>query len=293
MKLKDDIKGTRKTINGILSKTKRKHKFPNIFIENGTPVADTLNIANQFNTFFFTNISPSLSKKINMPQNKTYKDYLLNKYTTKLKFDIINTDVVSNIIDKLSPKNGFGFDGISTNLIKNTNTLLIEPLTIIINQMVTNGIFPDKLKISKVIPILKMDDEKLFTNYRPISLLPSISKIFEKVIFKQIYKYFQDQHLFYNAQYGFRTEHSSEYIVLELIDRIITEMDNDKIPFSIFLDLSKTFDPLDHTILLDKMKYYGIDGAVHRLCESYLKDRKQYVDIDRTSSKIKPIITGV
>ncbi len=114
--------------------------------------------------------------------------------------------------------------------------------------MITNRIFPDKLKISKVIPIHKKDDEKLFTNYRPISLLPSISKIFEKVIFNQTYKYFQNQKLFYNAQYGFRTEHSSEYDALELVDQVITEMVNDKIPFSIFLVLSKAFDTLDHTI---------------------------------------------
>ncbi len=100
-----------------------------------------------------------------MPQNKTYKNYLLHKYTTKLKFHIINEDEVSNIVDKLKPKNSFGFDGISMNLIKNTKTLLIEPLTIIINQTITNGIFPNKLKISEVIPIYKKDDEKLFTNY--------------------------------------------------------------------------------------------------------------------------------
>ncbi len=99
-----------------------------------------------------------------------------------------------------------------------------------------------------MIPIYKKDDEILFTNYRPISLLPSISKIFEKVIFNQTYTYFEDQKWFFNGQYGFRTEYSSEYAALELIDRVIAEMDNDKIPFSIFSDHSKVFDTLEHTI---------------------------------------------
>ncbi len=85
-----------------------------------------------------------------------------------------------------------------------------------------------------MIPIYKRDDEKLFTNYGPISLLPSISKIFEKVIFNQTYKYFQNPKLFFNGQYGFRTEHSLEYAALELIDRVIAEMDNDKIPLAYF-----------------------------------------------------------
>ncbi len=91
--------------------------------------------------------------------------------------------------------------------------------------MLATGIFPDKLKIAKIIPLHKKDDETLFTNYRPISLLPAISKIFEKVIFKQLYNFFQEKKLLYNAQYGFRTEHSTELAALELIDRVIVEMD--------------------------------------------------------------------
>ncbi len=84
--------------------------------------------------------------------------------------------------------------------------------------MLTTGIFPDQLKIAKIMPVYKNDYETLITNYWPISLLPAISKIFEKVIFKQIYKYFQDKKLFYNAHYGFRTEHSTKFTALDLID---------------------------------------------------------------------------
>ncbi len=90
--------------------------------------------------------------------------------------------------------------------------------------------------------------------------------------------------MFLNGQYGFRTEHSSEYTALELIDRIIAETDNDKISFSIFLDLSNAFDTLDDTVILEKLKYYGVDGAALGLFKSYLKDRKRYVYIDGASS---------
>ncbi len=99
--------------------------------------------------------------------------------------------------------------------------------------MINTGIFPDKLKITKIIPIFKKDDETQFTNYRPISLLPTISNLFEKTIFKQLYKFFLDNKLLYDSKYGFRG-HSTEYATLELVDRITLEMDNKNTPISIF-----------------------------------------------------------
>ncbi len=163
----------------------------------------------------------------------------------------------------------------------------------IIHQMLNTGIFPDKLKISKVIPIHKKEDETLFTNYRPISLLPTISKIFEKVIFKQLYRFFQEKKMLYNAQYGFLTENSTEFASLELIDRVIVEMDKEHTPINIFLDLSKTFYTLDHTILLEKLKHNGIAGVAYKLMESYITNRQQYVEIDESKSKLLNISTGV
>jgi hypothetical protein len=146
--------------------------------------------------------------------------------------------------------------------------------------MLNSGIFPDKLKIAKIIPIYKKEEETLFNNYRPISLLPAISYIFEKIIFKQLYNFFQEQNLFYNAQYGFRTEHFTEFASLELIDRVMLEMDKMKTPLNIFLALSKAFDTLNHEILLDKLKYYGINGSALKLMESYITDKTQFVEID-------------
>ena len=108
----------------------------------------------------------------------------------------------------MRPKNNCSTDGLSTKLLKQFQTVLIKPLTLIINQRLKTGIFPERLKIAKVIPIYKKDDESLFTNYRPISLLPAISKIFEKVNFNQLYDYFQTFKLFYSGQYGFRKGHT-------------------------------------------------------------------------------------
>ena len=130
-------------------------------------------------------------------------------------------------------------------------------------------------------------------NYRPISLLPVLSKVFEKCVFNQLYAYFQNYKLFYSSQYGFIKLHSTELACLELVDRILQERDRGELPIIIFIDLSKAFDTLDHQILLSKLKYYGADDTSLRWFSSYLSNRKQFVEIDGTCSQKKVITTGV
>ncbi len=113
------------------------------------------------------------------------------------------------------------FDGLSMKLLKITKEVFIEPLLSINNQTLNTGIFPDKLKIAKVTPVYKKDDQSQFTNYRPISLLPVISKIFERIIYNQVYNFFIKEKLFYASQYDFRTEHSRPIKII-LILLIIT-----------------------------------------------------------------------
>ena len=135
--------------------------------------------------------------------------------------------------------------------------------------------------------------------YRPRSMStcgvpgPSISKVFEKIVFNQLYKYFQDNKLFYPSQYGFREGHSTEMAALELTDRILQDIDTKHISLAIFMDLSKPFDTLDHTILLSKLSYYGIGGNELNWFSSYLSDRQQYVEINRISSTLLSLKTGV
>ena len=153
------------------------------------------------------------------------------------------------LINGLKPKHSSGHDEISSKLLKDIGVVIAPTLSVIINQSLCTGVFPDKLKIAKVIPLFKKGDESLIENYRPISLLSSISKVFERIVFNQLYKYLDDNNLLFDSQYGFIKHHSTELAAVELIDRIYETMDQGDIPISIFRDLSKAFDTLDHSIL--------------------------------------------
>ena len=169
----------------------------------------------------------------------------------------------------------------------------IESFRIIINQSLITGIYPHKLKIAKVIPIYKKENKLLMDNYRPISWLSSMSKLFEKVVYNQLFTYFQKNRLFYNGQYGFRMNHSTELAAIELVDRILKDIDNKKLPLAIYMDLSKAFDTLDHNILIKKLQYYGVIGTPLNWFQSYLTDRTQYVEVNNESSSLRTILTGV
>ena len=288
----NDIRRTWKTINEILTKNQTKNKFPTVFNDNGSMITDKANIANKCNVFF-TNIGEKIAKGINYDGNKNYGHYLNKDIHSSFTFMNIDEEATNKIIYNLPPKSSSGCDGISTKLLKVIAPVIIKPLTLLINQVLNTGTFPDKLKIAKVIPIFKKGDPSLFENYRPISLLPAISKVLEKIIALQLSSYFEKNILLFDNQYGLRPKHSTEHAALELIDRITNKMDTNEIPLNICLDLSKAFDTFDHSILLNKLKYYGLKGPTLNLFQSYLSNRKQYTEIEDTTSTILPIQVGV
>lgn len=293
IKYKNDIKQTWITLNLILNSRKKDKNLPDFFNINGKKVENSLDIANAFNTFF-ANLGPSLASKIPDTNNsQSFINFLNHPSPHNLKFEIVSEAEVSKAIDSINSKSSSGFDGLSTKLLKSIKNIILKPITLTINQSLKTGIFPSKLKISKIIPLFKKDDKHSITNYRPISLLPAISKIFEKIILTQITSHFNTHKLFFNGQYGFRTGHSTELAALDLVDKITQSLDSGNIPFNVYIDLSKAFETIDHKILLYKLKYYGFNETSLKLLENYLLERKQYVHYNNVNSKLLNSSCGV
>ena len=292
-KFKNDIKKTWDVIKDVINRSdSKKQDLPDSFNINGERISDSTTIANEFNKYFIS-IGLNLADKINPPRDKCFKDYLCYPTENEFSFRPVTEIEVKNAINELKCKSSAGYDGLSNKLLKHVREELSPCLTLLINHAFQTGIFPDKLKCAKVTPIYKKDDKYLFENYRPVSVLPSISKVYEKLMHKQLQDYLLNNNLLYKSQYGFLPGRSTELAALELIDRIIMRMDNNEVPLNIYLDLSKAFDTLNHEILLHKLNYYGVRGNALDLMKSYLHKRKQYITFKDVNSQLRTVTTGV
>ena len=139
---------------------------------------------------------------------------------------------------------------------------------------IISGIVPDELKIACVISLFKSGDRSLSTNYRPVSVLPAFSKIFEWAIYNRLLSYLDKHKVLSNSQFGFQKNHSTEYALTLFYEKISSAIDNKEISVGILIDLSKAFDTVIHEILLDKLRYFGIRGVEYNWFASYLNNRQ-------------------
>ena len=186
-----------------------------------------------------------------------------------------------------------GYDGLSMHLLKRIIHPLVTPITHICNLSLSTGIFPNSLKIAKIIPIYKKDDASQIKNYRPISLLPVISKILEKIAYERLYKFLIDNHILNPVQFGFRKGFSTDFAIIQTCDKIINSLANKMHIIGVFMDLSKAFDTINHEILLKKLHNYGIRGTVLSWFRDYLFHRQQYVAFHSSTSSKSYITCGV
>ena len=280
---------------GVISETlnrKVKNSVTETMTINGQDCSDREIIVENFSTFFAT-IGEKNEHNIHTHEGSHFSNYLTDDIKCKFAFHLIDNNATIRIIKHTKISTGKGHDGISSEFLKLITNDISKCITVIINQSLTSGIFPNSLKIAKVTPIFKKENSKLITSYRPISVLPVISKIFESVIHEQLSEYFIANDLFCPQQYGFRKNSSTELAALELLDRVLGQMDKHKIPINFHIDLSKAFDSLRHDILLDKLSYYGITHPAKKLIESYLSNRKQFVQIGNIKSTMRLVSTGV
>ena len=216
----------------------------------------------------------------NIPSSKTPSIEYLKKikgFQKSLYLYPVTHREIELLLRKLPNKNSSGHDNISNNLLKELGNSIIIPLTIIFNKSLEEGEFPLSMEKADVVPLFKSKRKDLKTNYRPISLLLTTSKLLEKVIYKRTYNSLDSNGLLYNSQYGFRSNHSCEHAVGKLVGNIVKNGENSKHTIAIFLDLSKAFDMISHNTLLCKLSIYGIRGKAHDWFKHYLQDRRMQV----------------
>ena len=257
---------------------------------NTKEITDDKIIANTFSEYY-RNAATILAGNINFTPNEHERYLELNNL--QWGFNLVNEESISKTILSLKPKKSSGFDEISNKMLKFCNRELTKPLLILINKSIRDGEFPDCLKIAKLVPIHKKGDKRLVENYRPISLLPSISKVWEKIINNQLNEKIIELDLIPQTQYGFskgkNTIHTVQHMLLE-----IEKAKQDKLLIAaVFIDVSKAFDCCKHSILINKFRHLGMNQISLKLIESYLKNRKQSVQIRLSKSGLTLIEMGV
>ena len=279
----NNARNTWKIMNTALNKTNNKHEIQQIINDN-TLYTDNDDIAKQFNEYFNT-VGINQARKVTqnpshhiVPQSTPNEDSIF----------LIPTDEneIQQIITKLKNKSSSGHDHITTLHLKQLAPLIIHPLSVLFNRCLSEGEFPTEMKTAKIIPIYKKNDKTKLDNYRPIALLPSLSKILERIIANRLMKFFSQTNAIDPHQYGFRPQHSTSDAITQLIGHIIQGKELKHCTLATFLDFSKAFDTINHETLLSKLLTLGIRGIAYKLLQNYLSNRKQYCEINNTNSEI-------
>ena len=287
---KDNMKKSWEIIKDIINKNKNPVHRTKFKLSNGSVTTDKMSVSEHFNDFFI-NIGPNLAKSIphvkRMPMS-----YLGDALQETIFLEPVTCEEINSIVSNLK-NNATGSDDISAVYLKMSLPSIANPLVYICNMSISEGVFPTQLKMANVVPLYKCDDPMMFNHYRPVSLLCTLSKVFEKIMYNRLIKFLDKFSILYEYQFGFRRKRSTHMALISLIDKLTQAIENGEYVIGVFLDFSKAFDTVDHKILLDKLYHYGVRGCAHKWFISYLTDRQQFVTYNGVKSRNQLIKCGV
>ena len=285
---------TWKVINEILGRTRKPVSLPKKLKrleEDGTD-DDKQAVGETLNTFFATvgkELADGVPSSILTPES-----YINNLYERQSIFlKPVTTQEMHIQLMKISTKKSSGPDGLHPRFIKDIAMYISSVLAKIINTSFSSGSVPEQWKIARITPLYKGGNTELPTNYRPISILSTLAKIAEALMYNRLNSYLEKFEILSKDQYGFRKKKSTKGALIRFINQVQSDLDKGKFAVAIFVDLKKAFDTVDHKILLKKLDFYGIRGNANLWFKNYLTDRKQYIDCDSISTKMVQVKVGV
>lgn len=291
---KNNLKGTWKILNQVMGNKNASTELPTYFTNENERVIENKNeVVNEFNSFF-VNVGPRLANAI--PQHDGQYGGEMeggSRIMQSMMLGEVSENEIKSIVAKSKDKTSTDCDGIDMIIVKKSIDSLIKPFTYICNLSFSTGVFPQRMKMARVIPLFKTGNKHEFTNYRPVSLLSQFSKVLEKLYVQRLDSFIEKNNLLSESQYGFRSNRSTALALMKITEEISTAIDNHKHTIGVFIDLKKAFDTIHHTILISKLNNYGIRGVVLDWLISYLHNRQQYVELGGFKSDCMKLECGV
>lgn len=289
-KYTNDLKRSWSLINGIIGKNNKKSKLPDSIEGDYGTLSNPLSIANHYNRYF-TKIGPNLARQFGHCDTDPL-DYMGQSSAWSMFLKPIKDKELMDIFQSLKNTSA-GYDGIKPKILKEIVEEILQPMLFLTNMSLKKGVFPNVLKVAVITPIHKQGSKNQVKNYRPVSVLCAMSKIFEKVMYNRLVCYLNECNILYKHQYGFRKGHSTDHALLYAVDNILQALDNKMSVVGVYMDLAKAFDTINHKILIRKMQHYGIHGNVLQWFESYLDNRQQKVKYNDILSASQTVVCGI
>ena len=289
---KGNMKESWKVINELHNKRSKSSNI-DCLKDSGTEYVHKQDISNGMNNFFCS-IGKELANKIDPAPNPLLSgEYEVDKNKAVFNFKTIELKGIRDAFASIKTAKSFGIDNISSYFMKLALPFIENSLAVLFNTSIETSQFPDSWKVAGVTPIFKDGDKTEKSNYRPISVLPVISRLFEKLVFEQLYNFMEENGHFTSDQSGFLRQRSTLTCLLKMSDDWYNGLDLGKLVGLVFIDLKKAFDTVDHNILCKKLELYGIQHRELSWFQSYLSNRKQFCRVNGVDSNIEDIEVGV